>query len=116
MKPSQRSLKPHLSRWVQDNLITQDQANSILLKYPTDSRSPATITFLLGLAAVFAGYKLHRRHLVTLGVIVEAIIILSFYVRLAGSMLSTGMLFLSAGTLLLIVIFALHKLQRTILK
>jgi uncharacterized membrane protein len=72
--------------------------------------------FLLNLAAVFAGYKLHRRHLVTVGLIIEGITILSFYLRLAGSMLSTGMLFLSAGTLLLVLIFALQKLRKTILK
>ena len=72
--------------------------------------------FLLNLGAVFAGYKLHRRHLVTLGLAIQGITILSFYLRLAGSMLSTGMLFLSAGTLLLILIFALHKLRNIILK
>jgi uncharacterized membrane protein len=72
--------------------------------------------FLLNLGAVFAGYKLHRRHLVTLGLAIQGITIVSFYLRLAGSMLSTGMLFLSAGTLLLILIFALHKLRKTILK
>jgi uncharacterized membrane protein len=72
--------------------------------------------FLLNLGAVFAGYKLHRRHLVTLGLAIQGITILSFYLRLAGSMLSTGMLFLSAGVLLLILIFALHKLRKTILK
>jgi uncharacterized membrane protein len=72
--------------------------------------------FLLNLAAVFAGYKTHRRHLVTLGLAIQAIIVLSFYLRLAGSMLSTGMLFLSAGALLLILILVLSKLRRTILK
>jgi len=72
--------------------------------------------FLLNLAAVFAGYKLHGRHLVTLGLAVQGITILSFYLRLAGSMLSTGTLFFSAGALLLILIFALHKLRKTILK
>ena len=72
--------------------------------------------FLLNLAAVFAGYKLDRRHLVTLGLIIEGVTILSFYLRLAGSMLSTGMLFLSAGILLLVLIFALQKLRKTILK
>src|SRR6516165_9984013 len=45
MKPSQKSLKPLITSWVEDNLITQDQANSILLKYPADSRSLATMTF-----------------------------------------------------------------------
>ena len=72
--------------------------------------------FLLNLGAVFAGYKLHRRHLITLGLAIQGITILSFYLRLAGSMLSTGMLFLSAGTLLLILLLAIHKLRKTILK
>jgi uncharacterized membrane protein len=72
--------------------------------------------FFLNLAAVFVGYKLHRRHLVTLGLAIVGITILSFYLQLAGTMLSTGMLFLSAGTLLLILIFALHKVRKTILK
>jgi uncharacterized membrane protein len=72
--------------------------------------------FLLNLAAVSVGYKLHRRHLVTLGLGIVGITILSFYLQLAGTMLSTGMLFLSAGTLLLILIFALPKIRETILK
>jgi uncharacterized membrane protein len=72
--------------------------------------------FLLNLAAVFVGYKTHRRHLVTLGLAMQAIIVLSFYLRLAGSMLSTGMLFLSAGALLLLLLLVLSKLRRTILK
>ena len=45
MKPTQKSLKPHVTRWVQEDLITQDQANKLLSKYPADSRSPATMTF-----------------------------------------------------------------------
>jgi uncharacterized membrane protein len=72
--------------------------------------------FLLNLAVVFAGYKLHKRYLVTIGLAIVGITILSFYLRLAHSMLSTGMLFLSAGTLLLILIFSLHKVGKTILK
>lgn len=72
--------------------------------------------FVLNLGAVFVGYKAHRAPLVTLGFVMLGIIILSFYCRLAGSMLSTGMLFLSAGTLLIILIFTLHKLRKSILQ
>ena len=70
--------------------------------------------FVLNLGAVFIGYKAHRASLVNLGFVMLGIIILSFYCRLAGSMLSTGMLFLSAGTLLIILIFTLHKLRKSI--
>jgi uncharacterized membrane protein len=45
MKPTQKSLKPHINNWVGDGLITQDQANSILAKYPVSSISPAVMTF-----------------------------------------------------------------------
>jgi uncharacterized membrane protein len=72
--------------------------------------------FVLNLGAVFVGYKAHRTPLVNLGFVMLGIIILSFYCRLAGSMLSTGMLFLSAGTLLIILIFTLHKLRKSILQ
>ena len=72
--------------------------------------------FILNLGAVFIGHKAHRTPLVTLGFVMLGIIILSFYCRLAGSMLSTGMLFLSAGTLLIILIFTLHKLRKSILQ
>jgi uncharacterized membrane protein len=71
--------------------------------------------FVLNLIAVFCGYKFGRRHLVTIGLITIGIVILSFYLRLAGSMLSTGMLFLTAGTLLLILICAIHKLRKSLL-
>jgi uncharacterized membrane protein len=72
--------------------------------------------FILNLGAVFIGYKAHRTHLVTLGFVMLGIIILSFYCRLIGSMLSTGMLFLSAGTLLIILIFTLRKLRKSLLQ
>ena len=72
--------------------------------------------FILNLGAVFIGYKAHRTPLVTLGFVMLGIIILSFYCRLAGSMLSTGMLFLSAGTVLIILIFTLHNLRKSILQ
>jgi uncharacterized membrane protein len=72
--------------------------------------------FLLNLAAVFVGYKTDRRHLVTLGLVMQGVTILSFYLRLAGSLLSTGTLFLSSGTLLLVLILVLRRVRRTILK
>jgi uncharacterized membrane protein len=74
------------------------------------------IVFMLNLLAVFAGYKFGRRHLVTVGLMMIGVTILSFYLRLAGSMMSTGMLFLTAGTLLLILICAFHKLRKSILQ
>ena len=72
--------------------------------------------FILNLGAILIGYKAHRTSLVTLGFAMLGIIILSFYFRLVGSMLSTGMLFLSTGTLLIILIFTLHKLRKFILQ
>ena len=72
--------------------------------------------FVLNLGAVFVGYKAHRAPLVNLVFVMLGLIILSFYCRLAGSMLSTGMLFLSAGMLLIILIFTLHKLRKSILQ
>jgi uncharacterized membrane protein len=72
--------------------------------------------FILNLGAIFIGYKAHRAPLVTLGFVMLGIIILSFYCRLVGSMLSTGTLFLSAGTLLIILIFTLHRLRKSILQ
>ena len=45
MKPTQKSLEPHINTWVKDNLITQEQGDGILAKYPTSSSSPATMTF-----------------------------------------------------------------------
>jgi uncharacterized membrane protein len=74
------------------------------------------VVFMLNLLAVFSGYRFGRRHLLTVGLVMIGITILAFYLRLAGSMMSTGMLFLSAGTLLLILIFALHKLRKSILQ
>jgi len=74
------------------------------------------IVFILNLLAVFSGYKFGRRHLVTVGLMMIGVTIFSFYLRLAGSMMSTGMLFLTAGTLLLILLFAFHKLRKSILQ
>src|SRR5271166_2625998 len=45
MKPTQKSLKPHINAWIEGNLITQEQGEGILAKYPTSSTSPATMTF-----------------------------------------------------------------------
>jgi uncharacterized membrane protein len=74
------------------------------------------VVFMLNLVAVFSGYRFSRRHLVTVGLVMIAVTIFAFYLRLAGSMMSTGMLFLTAGTLLLILICAIHKLRKSILQ
>jgi uncharacterized membrane protein len=73
------------------------------------------VVFMLNLLAVFSGYKFGRKHLVTAGLVMIGVTIFTFYLRLAGSMMSTGMLFLTAGTLLLILISVLHKLRKSIL-
>jgi uncharacterized membrane protein len=74
------------------------------------------VVFMLNLVAVFSGYKFSRRHLVTVGLVMIGVTIFSFYLRLVRSMMSTGMLFLTAGTLLLILISAIHKLRKSILQ
>ena len=74
------------------------------------------VVFILNLLAVLSGYKFGRRYLVTLGLVMIGVIVFAFYLRLAGSMMSTGMLFLTAGTLFLILIAAFHKLRKSLLQ
>src|SRR5215469_6869047 len=45
MKPTQKSLCTHVNNWVGDGLITRDQADRILAKYPVGLGSPAMMTF-----------------------------------------------------------------------
>jgi uncharacterized membrane protein len=45
MKTIQNFLTPHVNNWVGDGLITQDQADRILAKYPAAASSPAIMTF-----------------------------------------------------------------------
>lgn len=44
MKAAQKSLATHINNWVGDGLITQDQADRILAKYPAASSSPVIMT------------------------------------------------------------------------
>src|SRR6516225_9199659 len=54
MKPTQKSLKPHVNTWVEDKLITKEQGDGILARYPTSWTSPATMSF-----SIIWGHALH---------------------------------------------------------
>ena len=72
--------------------------------------------FVFCLALIFRAYKTARPNQVNLSFVMVAILILSFFCRLVGSMMHTGMLFLCGGIFLLVVVYVSNRLRKTVLE
>ncbi len=70
------------------------------------------IPLMLGCAAlIYRGFTIGKQHQVTLGLCFIALGILTIFLRLIGTMLETGMLFLAGGIAILGVVFLLHRVR-----
>ncbi|MEO6052842.1 MAG: DUF2157 domain-containing protein [Chthoniobacterales bacterium] len=71
--------------------------------------------FLICLGLIFRGYRYARPHQVNLGFVFIALVIVSTFIRLVGSMMHTGLIFIIGGLGLLILVFCLERLRRGVL-
>ncbi len=70
------------------------------------------ITIMLGCAAlIYRGFTIGKQHQVTLGLCFIALGILTVFLRLIGTMLETGLLFLVGGITILAVVYLLHRVR-----
>ncbi len=72
--------------------------------------------FLACLGLIYRGYSVNRPHQVNMGFVMVALIILSVFFRLIGSMLDTGLMFIAGGGTLLAVVYGANRLRRQVLE
>lgn len=74
------------------------------------------LIFLACLGLIYRGYHVEKTHQVNVGFVMVAVLILSVFFRLAGTMMDTGVLFVSGGAALLIVVYGMNRLRRRVLE
>lgn len=87
--------------------------------YGFDAKPWLAVWFLIFLAClglIYRGYRVERAHQVNMGFVMVAILILSVFFRLAGTMMNTGVLFVAGGAALLIVVYGMNRLRRRVLE
>jgi len=74
------------------------------------------LTFIAALALVLVGYRREQVHHVNLGFAFVALVMISFFLRLVGTMLHTGVLFIVGGIGILVTVLLLNHLRGKLLK
>jgi len=72
--------------------------------------------FLVCLGLIYRGYRYDHPHQVNLGFVFVGLIIISTFLRLVGTMMTTGLLFITGGISLLVLVYCLERLRRTVLR
>jgi len=71
--------------------------------------------FLLALWVIYRGFSQEKVHTINLGFVFVGLIILSFFIRLVGTMLKTGLLFIVGGVVFIGLSFLLQHLRKRLL-
>jgi uncharacterized membrane protein len=71
--------------------------------------------FLVCMGLIYLGYRTARPQRVNLGFAMIGVVILSVFIRLAGTMLDTGLTFLSGGIGILAGVYFLNRLRKQVL-
>ena len=71
--------------------------------------------FLVALGWIWLSLERERPHQLNVGFVLVGLLILSTFLRLAGTMADTGMLFITGGVALLVTVWLLHWLRRLLL-
>lgn len=74
------------------------------------------LEFLFCLGMIYRGYRCERANQVNLGFVMVALLILSVFFRLAGTMMDTGLLFIVGGIVMLAVVYGINRLRRQVLR
>jgi uncharacterized membrane protein len=74
------------------------------------------LIFLFCLGLIYRGYRVEKTHQVNMGFVMVAILILSIFFRLVGTMMNTGLLFIAGGAVLLGVVYGINRLRRRVLE
>lgn len=73
------------------------------------------LVFLASLALIYRGSHIGKPHQVNVGFVMVALIILSVFFRLVGTMAETGVIFISGGLAILTTVWGLNRLRKNIL-
>jgi uncharacterized membrane protein len=87
--------------------------------YGFDAKAWIAVWFLIFLAClglIYRGYRVEKANQVNMGFVMVAILTLSIFFRLVGTMMNTGVLFVAGGAALLIVVYGMNRLRRQVLE
>lgn len=75
------------------------------------------IVFVFALLLIYRAVRIgDRAHQLNLGFVIIGLVLMSTYLRLVGTMLNTGLIFLSGGALILVCAFVLARWRRRLLE
>lgn len=72
--------------------------------------------FVAAIGLVYFGYRTARIHQVNFAFVLIALVMISTFLRLVGSMATTGTIFLSGGVFMILVAWGLNHLRRKVLR
>ena len=75
-----------------------------------------TLLFVAALGLVYWGYRTARVHQVNFAFVMIALVLLSTFIRLVGTMAKTGTIFLAGGIFMILLAWGLNRLRRQVLK
>jgi uncharacterized membrane protein len=74
------------------------------------------LVFAAAMGLIYFGYLRERVHQVNLGFVMVALVILSIFFRLVGTMMDTGLIFIIGGGVILVCVLGLNHVRRRLLR
>jgi uncharacterized membrane protein len=74
------------------------------------------LVFLGALGLIWRGTTTARPHQVNVGFVMVALVILSTFFRLVGTMAHTGLIFIAGGGMIILTVWGLNRLRRNLIK
>lgn len=73
------------------------------------------LVFLGALALIYRGYQKAKAHQVNVGFVMVALVTLSVFFRLVGTMFNTGLIFIAGGGMIILTVWGLNRVRRKVL-
>lgn len=75
-----------------------------------------TALFVAAIGLIYWGYRTARVHQVNFAFVMIALVLLSTFIRLVGTMAKTGTIFLAGGIFMILIAWGLNRLRRQVIK
>ncbi|MDX6766190.1 MAG: DUF2157 domain-containing protein [Candidatus Methylacidiphilales bacterium] len=74
-----------------------------------------TLVFLGALGLIYRGYLRAKAHQVNMGFVMVALVTLSVFFRLVGTMFNTGLIFIAGGGMIILTVWGLNRIRKQVL-
>lgn len=75
-----------------------------------------SLVFFAALGLIYRGYLRSKEHQVNTGFVMVALVTLSVFFRLVGTMFHTGLIFIAGGGMIILTVWGLNRLRRRVLE